>query len=240
MAKVISSLISIILMVVIVLDSILPQVFPQLTTQYILLMIVAILATSFIESADMFSKINKQLLKLVETKNLLSNDLSDSLSMGFELCKGHVSEFRVYSISSTKILSYIEPKDDIYIDNCMLMVRDFSDCTSEKNKDFKNEIQNNIRRWENMQAKKKIGTLTIRRYNNYPLDFTCIFDNKFLTLGLYLVDEADISNVKVDKPMSITKYTESGRLLIKKYTKRFDTYFEASELVRDPCLGKKE
>lgn len=226
MKSIVSFCINIVLLLVVLAFNFVPALIPNITVQAILLIIAGILISQLLESTTMFNKIDTHLQKLIEQKNFTANDLSESLTIGFEKCRHRVSVFRVFAISTTKILSAIELKDDIHIVTCKIMVRSFSDFENDGDRRFNYEIENNIQRWKKLQQKGIIENLTVVRYDDLPHDFTCIFEDKFLTLGLYASDEADISRVAVEGTFSITDKTESGKLMIEKYSNRFDTYLE--------------
>ena len=235
MSKKLNITLSLILVILIIVFNFLPALVPNLSIKQILLLIAILLATSLLDSSSIFKKIELHLAKLVDQKNFSSKELTDALDLGFEYCKNSVGEFRIYAISSTKILSYIEPIKNIHIKKCKLMVRKFGDCMSSTDQEFEREIKTNINRWCRLE---QIENIEVVCYNNYPLDYCCIFDDKFLLLGQYSVDDNDISNVSVETPLSITKNTDAGRQMISNYTKRFDNYFKSSDYIRNPCLRK--
>jgi len=166
-------------------------------------------------------------------EHYIYESISNSLKRGFEYCNNKVKTLRVYAVSTTMILPFVEEKkDNIHIEKCNLMVRGYSENMSKDEVESDNEIKNNIRRWEALKP-ECIKELTYIRYNNYSLNYYCIFDNKFITFGQYLVDdEKNVQKVDPLQPFSITDKTEVGQQIIKISIDQFDSYFNSEKKKR--------
>ena len=95
------------------------------------------------------------------------------------------------------------------------MVRGYGENMSINEINSDDEIERNIGRWENLRC---IDDLDYIRYNNYPLNYYCIFDNRFISYGQYIFEEEkkDLHKAKFLPPFSITDQTEIGQQIIKK------------------------
>jgi 2-polyprenyl-3-methyl-5-hydroxy-6-metoxy-1,4-benzoquinol methylase len=112
----------------------------------------------------------------------------------------------------------------------MVMVRGYGENMSEDEKKSDNEIKSNIQSWEALKP-DCINNLKYIRYNNYPLFYYCIFDNRFITLGQYYVNEveANIHKIDVFDPFSITDETKVGQQIIRNSIDQFDRYFNSEK-----------
>jgi len=163
-------------------------------------------------------------------EHFVAETIPDSLKRGFEYCNNRVEKFRVYAVSTSQIFPFVESINDIHIDNCYLMVRGYGENMSKDEIESDNEIKLNIKRWESLKP-ECVKKLEYIRYNNYSLNYYCIFDNKFITFGQYLVDEERKNMHSVDflLPFSITNETKVGRQIINNYIKQFDSYFNSEK-----------
>jgi 2-polyprenyl-3-methyl-5-hydroxy-6-metoxy-1,4-benzoquinol methylase len=159
----------------------------------------------------------------------VAEKISESLERGFAYCNNTVKIFRVYAVSTNHIVPFIEKGKTI--DNCHLMVRGYGENMSRDEIESDNEIKMNIKSWKALEQ-KCIKELKYVRYNNYSLNYYCIFDSKFITFGQYIVDEKRrINKHKVDplQPFSITDKTEVGKKIIENFKKQFDSYFNSEK-----------
>jgi hypothetical protein len=163
-------------------------------------------------------------------KHFVAETIPDSLKHGFEYCNNKVEFFRIYAVSTSQIIPFVE---NIHIDNCHLMVRGYGEKISKDEVKSDAEIRSNIESWRALEP-ECIKKLKCVRYNNDSLNYYCIFDNKFITFGQYLVDEdrKNMHGVDFLKPFSITDETKVGRQIIKNFTEQFDSYFNSEKRKR--------
>jgi 2-polyprenyl-3-methyl-5-hydroxy-6-metoxy-1,4-benzoquinol methylase len=164
-------------------------------------------------------------------EQFVTEKIDISLNRGFKYCENKVKTFRVYAVSTTQIFPIIDArKEDVCIENCMVMVRGYGENMSEDEKKSDNEIKFNIQSWEALKP-DCINNLTYIRYNNYPLFYYCIFDDRFITLGQYYVNEVgtNIHKIGVFDPFSITNETKVGQQIIRNSIDQFDRYFNSEK-----------
>lgn len=165
----------------------------------------------------------------------VAQGLAESLKQGFIYCNKKVDTFRVCAVSTNQILSYVEGEEGIHIDKCRLMVRGYGDNMSRdeiSSNEIKadNEIKANIERWEGLKC---LSELNYIQYNNYSLNYYCIFDNKFITFGQYVFDEEkNLHKVHPLKPFSITDQTKTGKKIIENSIEQFESYFNSEKKKR--------
>jgi len=151
-------------------------------------------------------------------------EVQDSLKRGFEYCENNVGTFRVYALNTNLIVEGVEEKkDSIHIDNCQIMVSEYENISTNRD-EVDDDLEKNIGRWEDLKC---IEHFDYTRYDDCPLDYYCIFDNKFISFGQYYFKETktDLLEIKHLKSFSITNQTEAGQKIIENYIKQFDSYF---------------
>ena len=160
--------------------------------------------------------------------NFVSETIPVSLKHGFEYCNNRVRTFRVYAVSTNHILPAVEMTSDIHIDTCRLMVRGYGENMSISEVNSDEEIKRNIERWETLKC---IDDFEYVRYNNYPLNYYCIFDNRFISFGQYIFEEEkkDLHKAKFLPPFSIANQTEVGQQIINNFIEQFDGYFNSEK-----------
>jgi SAM-dependent methyltransferase len=161
-------------------------------------------------------------------EHFVTEEIPDSLKHGFEYCNNRVETLRVYAVSTTHIVAAVEMMSGIHINNCRLMVRGYGENMSIREVNSDDEIERNIARWENLRC---LYDFEYIRYNNYPLNYYCIFDNRFISFGQYIFEEEkkDPHKAKFLPPFSITNQTEVGQQIINNFIVQFDGYFNSEK-----------
>jgi hypothetical protein len=153
-----------------------------------------------------------------------SNFQVTQLGKAFEVAAGiapQVHELRVYAISSAQIVNFIT-HNNFEIDKCQLLVQRVTD-----NRElFSQVVEVAINDWRKLLEAGKIRELEVLRYDYHPTDYECIFDSKFLILGLFGISD-DYSGISVREPMIVHAQSLAGARIISEYTARFDILFEA-------------
>jgi hypothetical protein len=164
-------------------------------------------------------------------EHFVCETIDESLKRGFEYCDNKVGKFKVYAVSTKKIVPFVETrKDNIHINTCQLMVRGYGENVSRDDVAADNEITSLINSWKALEH-GCIKELKCVRYDDYSLNYYCIFDDKFITFGQYIVNEDMGNKYKVEflRPFSITNKTEVGQQIIENSIKQFDSYFNSKK-----------
>lgn len=204
-----------------------------MTTSFILT--VVYLETQLRENSEITSRLQRAVLSMEKTQRQYLDATAPaiqtaSLGQAFQLASvtiNHISQLRVFAISSQQILGFIR-FHSFYIDQCTVLVRGFAE-DDDEHRDFRKQIELVVRDWRALERDGRIRHLSIRSYDFFPTEYECIFDKQCLFLGLYESDPEDYSEVRVRDVVVVENSTPAGRQMINEYVERYDRLFAICE-----------
>jgi len=154
-----------------------------------------------------------------------------SLAQSFELVasrSNHWRNVRIYAISSSQVLSFFRFQN-LTAEECTVIIRGFPE-NEKRWKDLASQTALVVRDWRTLERTGRIKHLTVLSYDYFPSEYTCIFDDQLLLVGLFESDPSDYSGVRVGPSITYEGSHPDGVPILSAYRERFD-------ILRDACLA---
>lgn len=106
-----------------------------------------------------------------------------------------------------------------------LLLRKPHDNEDSLEKEYAQNLKTMIDDWRKLEEEERIKKLGVKYFDFLTTDWQVIIDDKFIILGLNVPKRDDWKRFKVLYSVLISGDTEAGKLLIEKYSVRFDKFY---------------
>lgn len=106
-----------------------------------------------------------------------------------------------------------------------LLLRKPKENFQDSEEDYKNYFGTIINDWRKLEKNGRIKRLEIKYFDFLTPDWQVIIDDKFIILGLNVPQQDDWKKFEVLETILIAGDSKSGKLLIEKYSDRFDRFY---------------
>ncbi|MCM1140888.1 MAG: hypothetical protein NC453_20145 [Muribaculum sp.] len=109
--------------------------------------------------------------------------------------RSRIQNLRIMAHSTSVIYNVMSSflTDRLFVDNCELILRKFSE--EEENRSDQITIERNIKYWMNLQKNSRINNLKIYAYNHKMTDYSIIIDENVVITGIYIEDSDQPSGI---------------------------------------------
>ena len=136
-----------------------------------------------------------------------------------------MEHLRVYAISSGQIVHFVN-HNKLKIDRCSVLIESKDHYPDARQREiFKTQALSAIHDWRSLVDAGRIGCLEVLRYDFHPIEYECIFDDKYLILGLYDSIDTEYSTVGVRDAVTVHAGSLAGARVIAEFVDRYDALF---------------
>lgn len=144
----------------------------------------------------------------------------------------HIHTFRLYAISSAYWVDLISSMENIYIDQCTILIRKVNNFTTKK---YEEEVNLSIEKWRRLKDQGKITRLEILEYQHIPDIYYAIFDQTAVVTGLNYFDSLDSTGQHGQRDsLYIFADTTEKTKIVNSYIAQFENYIQT---IKEPNLN---
>ncbi|WP_406082983.1 hypothetical protein OHA01_24695 [Micromonospora zamorensis] len=146
--------------------------------------------------------------------------LREAFDLAYLRCPS-VDKVRIYAVTSQVIQQNLFAHD-FRIGSCEVLI--FEPTVGEREA-LRDSINSVVRDWKDRYVRRGIGILEVRRYSDFPTEFTVIFDDRLAICGMYINEPVDRTGVRYSKVSFLGALGGANRSVIQDHIDKFDGLF---------------
>lgn len=208
-----------------------PALFKNLSVETIWISILVLFGASWLHTIENIAEVKSLFLRLDTTDVMQYNFLNELLDHVSEK-KPVIRQLKILDISAEDFL-HLFAKDNVIVDSCTLLLRDFDPESSDYSQKVTDQIEDSIKKWKALEQNGKIKKLNVVKYFTNQSNFFCIVDDEII-LGGFSRNEP----IREDPNVMLVDITSrKGYQLIQQYVKEFEFILQSAAEQGKPRHG---